>query len=106
MLHSIAVWLLVIAFAGAGLFNAIGTRATQDDFARWGYPRWWCRVTGGVEIAAATLIAFPAGRGIGMALGAVIIAVAIVTIVRRREFSHLAPLGVLAALLVSAATTS
>lgn len=106
MLHSIAVWLLVIALVGAGLFNAIGTRATQDDFARWGYPRWWCRVTGGVEIAAAALIAFPAGRSIGMALGAVIIAVATVTIVRRREFSHLAPLSVFAALLVSAATTS
>lgn len=106
MLHSIAVWLLVIALVGAGLFNAIGTRATQDDFARWGYPRWWCRVTGGVEIAAAALTAFPAGRSIGMALGAVIIAVATVTIVRRREFSHLAPLSVFAALLVSAATTS
>ncbi len=39
MLHSIVVWLLVVAFFGAGLFNAIGTRATQDDFARWGYPR-------------------------------------------------------------------
>ena len=106
MLHSIAVWLLIVAFVGAGLFNAIGTRATQDDFARWGYPRWWCRVTGGVEIMVAALIAFPAGRSIGMALGAVIIAVAVVTILRRREFSHTAPLGVFAALLVLAATTS
>ena len=43
MLHSIALWLLVIAFVGAGLFNAIGTRATQDDFARWGYGAVRCR---------------------------------------------------------------
>ncbi len=35
MLHSIMVWLLVVALVGAGSFNAIGTRATQDDFARW-----------------------------------------------------------------------
>lgn len=105
MLHSIAVWLLVIAFVGAGLFNAIGTSATQDDFTRWGYPRWWCRVTGGVEIVTAALIAFPAGCGIGLALGALIIAVAIVTVVRRHEFPHLAPLGAFAALLVIAATT-
>ena len=105
MLHSIAVWLLVVAFVGAGLFNAIGTRVTQDDFARWGYPRWWCRVTGGVEIVAAALIAFPACRSIGMALGAVVIAVAAVTILRRREFSHTAPLGIFAALLVLASTT-
>ncbi len=76
MLHSVVVWLLVVAFFGAGLFNAIGTRATQDDFARWGYPRWWCRVTGGLEIVSAALIAHPAGRDAGVALGAIIIAVA------------------------------
>ena len=105
MLHNIVVWLLVVAFFGAGLFNAIGMRATQDDFARWGYPRWWCRVTGGMEIMGAALIALPTGRSAGMALGAIIIAAAIVTVLRRREFSHTAPLGVFAALLVLAAAT-
>ena len=106
MLHSIVVWLLAVAFFGAGLFNAIGTRVTQGDFARWGYPRWWCRVTGGLEIVSAALIVLPAGRGVGTALGAVIIAVAIVTVLRRREFSHAVPLGVFAALLTLAVTTS
>ena len=106
MLQSILIWLLVVAFSGAGLFNAIGTRATQEDFARWGYPRWWCRVTGGLEIMSAGLIALPAGRGLGMALGSIIIAAAIVTVLRRREFSHTAPLAVFAALLVLATTTS
>ena len=106
MLHPIVVWLLVVAFFGAGLFNALGTRATQDDFARWGYPRWWCRVTGGLEVASAALIALPAGHGLGLALGALVIAAAIVTVLRRREFSHAAPLGGFAALLVLAATTS
>jgi hypothetical protein len=106
MLHSIVVWLLVVALFGAGLFNAIGTRATQDDFARWGYPPWWCRVTGGLEIISASLIALPAGRGLGMVLGTIIIAAAIVTVLRRRELSHTPPLGVFVALLVLAATTS
>ena len=106
MLHSIVVWLLVVGFFGAGLFNVIGTRATQDDFARWGYPRWWCRVTGGLEVISATLIALPTGRGVGMVLGAIIIAAAIVTVLRRREFSHTAPLGAFVGLLVLAATTS
>ena len=104
MLHVVVVWLLVVAFFGAGLFNAIGTRATQDDFARWGYPRWWCRVTGGLEIMSAALIALPASRSVGIAFGAIIMAAAIVTVLRRREFSHMAPLGVFAALLVLAAT--
>ena len=106
MLHDVVVWLLVAAFLGAGLFNALGTRATQDDFARWGYPRWWCRVTGGLEIVDAALIAVPAGRGAGLALGATIIAVAIVTVLRRQEFSHAAPLGMFVTLLVLTATTA
>ena len=106
MSHSIAVWLLVAAFFGAGLFNAIGTRATQNDFARWGYPRWWCRVAGGLEIASAALISLPISRVGEMTLGAIIIAAATATVLRRREFSHAAPLGVFAALLVLMAATS
>ena len=106
MLNVIVVWLLVAAFSGAGLFNAIGRPATQDDFARWGYPRWWCRVTGGLEIVTAALIALPAVRGIGLTLGAVIIAAGLVTVLHRREFSHTAPLGLFVALLVLGATTS
>ena len=106
MLHGIVVWLVVIAFFGAGAFNAIGTAATQDDFARWGYPRWWCRVTGGLEIVTAALVAFPTTRGIGAVLGVSIVTAAIVTVLRRREFSHMAPLGVFAVLLVLTAATS
>ena len=106
MLHEIVVWLTVAAFCGAGLFNAIGTASTQTDFARWGYPGWWCRVTGGVEIAAAALIAYPGTRGIGLALGALVIAAALVTVLRRREFSHTPPIGLFAALLALAAATT
>ena len=106
MVHEIVVWLAVAAFCGAGLFNAVGTPATQDDFARWGYPRWWCRVTGGVEVACAALIALPATRGIGLALGGLVIAAALATVLRRREFSHTAPLGLFAVLLALAAATA
>ena len=106
MLNVIVVWLLVAAFFGAGLFNAIGRPATQDDFARWGYPRWWCRVTGGLEIVTAALIALPAVRGIGLTLGAVIVVAGLLTVLRRREFAHTAPLGLFVALLVLGATTS
>lgn len=106
MLHEIVVWLGVAAFCGAGLFNAVGTAATQDDFARWGYPRWWCRVTGGVEVACAALIALPATRGLGLALGAAIVAAALATVLRHRDFAHTAPLGVFAVLLALAAATA
>jgi hypothetical protein len=30
------IWLLVAAFFGAGLFDAVGTRTTLEGFARWG----------------------------------------------------------------------
>lgn len=106
MPHAVSIWLLVAAFFGAGSFNAIGTPGTRNSFVRWGYPAWWCRVTGGLEVANAVLIACPATRGVGLGLGAVIIAAAVLTVVRHREFSHLAPLGVFAALLALAGSSS
>ncbi len=60
MLRVVSICLLVVGFFGAGLFNAIGTPATQSDFVRWGYPAWWCRLTGGLEMADAALMRFPA----------------------------------------------
>jgi hypothetical protein len=99
MVHTLSLWLLVAGFLGAGLFNAIGTAKTQSDFARWGYPRWWGFFTGGLEILSAALIALPASRLVGLALGAVIIAAAVVTILGHREFPHLVPLGVFVALI-------
>jgi len=104
MLHTASLWLLVAAFFGAGLFNAIGTTGTKSDFVRWGYPAWWCRVTGGLEMLTAVLIALPATRLAGVILGAIIVVVAVVTVVRHRDLSHLAPLGLFAALLVLAVT--
>jgi len=102
MLQTLSSWLLVAAFFGAGLFNAIGTAATQRSFVRWGYPPWWCRVTGGLEIFIAGLIAVPVTRGAGLILGAIVVAAAILTVLRHREPSHLAPLSLFMALLVLA----
>ncbi len=106
MLHTLSIWLVAAAFLAAGLFNAIGTAATRSDFVRWGYPAWWCRVTGGLEVATALLIALPATREAGLILGAVILAAAGLTVVRRREFAHLAPLGPFVALLALAGIAS
>jgi hypothetical protein len=103
MLHALSIWLLVASLFGAGLFNAIGTPATQSDFARWGYPRWWSRLTGGLEMMSAVLIALPASRMVGLALGAIIIAAAVLTVLRHREFSHLVPLGAFVTVIALAA---
>jgi DoxX-like family len=102
MVHALPIWLLVAGLFGAGLFNAIGTPGTQSDFARWGYPRWWGRFTGGLEMMSAVLIALPVSRIVGLALGAVIIAAAVLTVVRHRDFRHLAPLSVFVVLIALA----
>ena len=106
MVHALSIWLLVAGFLGAGVFNAIGARGAQNDFARWGYPRWWTFVTGGLEIMSAVLIALPASRLVGLALGAVIVAAAVITVLRWRDFSHLAPLSIFVALIALAAASS
>ena len=106
MLHALSILLPVAGFFGAGLFNAIGTPATQSGFVRWGYPAWWCRLTGGLEMVSAVLIAFPVSRGAGLMLGAGIITAAVLTVLRHREFLHLAPLSVFVALLALAALAS
>ncbi|MEW6342709.1 MAG: DoxX family protein [Paraburkholderia sp.] len=106
MVNTLSVWLLVAGFLGAGLVNAIGPAATRSDFARWGYPRWWGRFTGGLEMVSAVLIALPVSRVVGLALGAAIIAAAVLTVLRHREFKHLAPLGVFVAVIALAGISS
>jgi hypothetical protein len=106
MLHALAIWLLVAGFFGAGLFNAIGAPTTQSSFVRWGYPPWWCRVTGGLEVLSAVLNAVPASREPGLVLGVAIVGVAVLTVLRHHGFSHLVPLSVFAVLLTLAEMSS
>ena len=57
-------------------------------------------------MVVAVLVALPGGREAGLILGAVIVAAAVLTVLRHRDFSHLVPLGVFAALLALAETLS
>ncbi|TKI02205.1 DoxX family protein [Martelella alba] len=106
MFQTLAMWLVVIAFSGAGLYNVVGTQKNQRDFARWGYPRGWNLLTGGLEIIGAVLIALPATRIAGLALVTVITVAAIITVLRYRDFSHLVPLSAFAVLIAFAAALS
>jgi len=50
MIHALSIWLLVAAFFGGGVFNAIGTHPRDArKLRRVGYPS-WRQVTGGLEI--------------------------------------------------------
>lgn len=106
MVHVLSIWLLVAAFFGAGLVNAIGTSATRRDFARWGFPQWWGFFTGGLEIVSAVLIAFPVSRIAGLTLAVMIIVAAILTVLRHRDYSHLAPMSIFVVLIALASISS
>ena len=95
---TLLAWLLSLAFLGAGVVNAAGSAAIKDDFVRWGYPRWWNLVTGGLEVLVAALIALPAARVAGLVLGAAICVAAIATVLRCREYGHVSPVVVLTGL--------
>jgi hypothetical protein len=92
-------WLLAFAFAGAGLFNAIGGAAVQRQFIRWGYPAWWNWVTAALEMLSAVLIVVPEPRIWGLALAATVLIAAMATVTWRREYMHLPPGVALAALI-------
>jgi uncharacterized membrane protein YphA (DoxX/SURF4 family) len=88
---NVLAWLLAVAFAGAGVVNAIGGANAQAQFVRWGYPAWWNFVTAALEILGAALILFPQTRLWGVALVAVVMIAAMATVTRRREYGHLPP---------------
>ena len=95
---TLLAWLLALAFAGAGVVNVAGSAATKASFVRWGYPSWWNLVTGGLELLAAALIAIPAVRVAGLGLGGAICVAAVATVVRHKDYGHVAPALVLTAL--------
>jgi len=106
MLHIVVVCLCVVAFVGAGMVNAACRSAQRDSFVRWGYPAWWCQLTGALEIAVAVLIAFSVTRVAGLYLGAIIMTAATLTILRQRKSSHLVAIGVFSAQLAIGALTA
>jgi hypothetical protein len=85
---ALLAWLLAAAFLGAGIVNAAGSAAIREQFVRWGYPRWWNLATGGLEALAAARVA-------GLTLGAAICVAAVATVVRHKDYGHVAPGAVL-----------
>jgi hypothetical protein len=63
-------------------------------------------LTGALEIMSAVLIALPVSRRAGLALGAIIIAAAVLTVLQYREFSYLVPFGVFVTVIALAAISS
>lgn len=92
-------WLLAVFFIGNGVVNWIGPKAMLDGFAKWGFPNWFHRLNGVLQLIAGVLLLFPATFYAGIALGLVICAGIFATLIRHKEFSHLPPGAILCLLL-------
>jgi hypothetical protein len=83
--------ILVTTFALSGLVQLAGPRFVRDAYARWEYPRGYYRITGTLELLAATLLAVPATRIRGAVLACIIMFGAVVTLLHHREYLHAVP---------------
>jgi multisubunit Na+/H+ antiporter MnhB subunit len=103
-LESVLATVVAILFAVAGVVNLAGLGAVKRDFARWGYPSWFHRLCGALELLSAALLPGHQTRILGLALAGLILIAAVFTLLRNREpFGHLAPALVFSALVVATA---
>jgi uncharacterized membrane protein YphA (DoxX/SURF4 family) len=92
VLKLIAVGLPValgVVMIGAGGVNLAGPASVRESFARWGYSASFHRVTGGLEVAAGSLLLIPATSRVGAIGSAIILLAAVGTLIRFRDWGHL-----------------
>jgi uncharacterized membrane protein YphA (DoxX/SURF4 family) len=88
----VVAWLpiaLGVVMIAAGLVNFVGPGSVRASFDRWGYPRGFHRVAGGLEMAGGALMLVPATARVGAIGIAMILAAAVATLVWHRDWSHL-----------------
>jgi len=90
-------WIELLSWALAGFFvigffiNTFAVNTVVPEYRRWGYPGWFHLVSGGMDLAVALLLPATATRPFGVALGALIMLVAVATVVRHREYRRALP---------------
>ena len=83
-------WAVASVFALSGVVNVIAPRRLREAYVRWNYPRGFRWVSGTLELFAAGFLSMPETRVWGVALAAMILFVAIVTLLGRRQYLYAA----------------
>jgi uncharacterized membrane protein YphA (DoxX/SURF4 family) len=91
----------VVMIANGGVTFA-GPSLVRENFACWGYPAGFHRVTGGLEVVAGLLLVIPVTSRAGAIGSAMIMLAAVATLIRHRDWGHLPVAAVLTAASVAA----
>jgi len=81
-------WVAVFVFMAGAIANWVAPPGMRAAYEHWGYPAGFHYVTSVAEFLAALLLSFPATRIAGAALGGLVMAAALGTVVYNREFTH------------------
>jgi hypothetical protein len=101
-----ALTLALAAFFVVGfVINTFMVKLVGPEYRRWGYPKWFHLVSGGLELIVALLLPAMATRLFGVALGSAVMLAAVATVVWHREYHRAAPpLGVFILLVIVGVT--
>lgn len=101
-LANVVAVLTALFFIAGGYTNLFPPEAVVQDYERWGYPGWFSRITGILELVTAVLLVPSRTRLAGVAFGGCVMLAAVATLLVNREWLHAAaPLTVLFALCVN-----
>ena len=93
---------LAVVFWAIGFIHLLGPRFLRDAFEKWNYGTLVRLVTGALEIMTALMLAHPELRGWGIALAALIMLGAVITLLSHEQYLCAVPSIALMAALVPA----
>jgi uncharacterized membrane protein len=93
---------LAVVFGVIGIIHLLGPRFLRDAFEKWNYGTLVRLVTGSLEIMTALMLAHPDLRGWGIALAALIMFGAVITLLSHEQYLCAVPSIALMAALVPA----
>jgi hypothetical protein len=102
---TIMAWAIAGVFAASALLHLAGPRFLREAYERWNFPRQFHRVTGIIELLTAAFLANPLTRLWGIALAALTMFVAVVTLLNHRQYAYTVP-GILMMLALIPASLS